>query len=352
VSDPEIDSALAGYGQWVQSDDYGEIWRPDATVVGADFTPYESGGQWQDSDAGWMFASEYTWGWLPFHYGRWAWFHDYWGWVPGHRWGPAWVEWRHGNNLTGWRPLGPGAHDVISDGGRHHRHGHGGVVIEHRHPEQHEAHWRFATNREFAQPHIRSHLSNNLAENLRVTRRVNAPPIRARTVVHANDAMRTRFDSRPSRPVFGRDQRQMANPAIRPAYPTVGRTYQPSGGDAPAARGYVPRNSAPQPTTTYAPGRTYQPSRPAFSNGGPARGNAPVWSSPGPSRTLSPSPRPAWTPPAPPRPIAGPSTTGGGIYRPSSPSTTGGGSSHPGGGGGYSPGSAPSSTHVSGSGHH
>ena len=85
VTDAEIDVTLNGYGQWIDTDDYGQVWRPDATAVGVDFTPYESGGSWEYSDAGWAFAADYPWGWLPFHYGRWAWFHDYWGWVPGHR---------------------------------------------------------------------------------------------------------------------------------------------------------------------------------------------------------------------------------------------------------------------------
>ncbi|HET9627386.1 MAG TPA: DUF6600 domain-containing protein, partial [Kofleriaceae bacterium] len=277
VSDAEIDAALTGYGEWVQTDDYGEVWRPDATVVGQDFTPYESGGAWQDTDAGWTFSSEYTWGWLPFHYGRWAWFHDYWGWVPGHRWGPAWVEWRHGGGLTGWRPLGPG-HSSFNSGRGYAHHGRGVISVEHRHAEQHEAHWRFANNRDFAQPHIRSHLSNNLAENLRVTARVNAPPIHGRVSLRTNDVMRNRFDY-PARVGVGRplrDQRQVTNPALRPVYPTVrpayptvrpanpaiGRAYRPSGGDAPAARGYVPR---PQPT--YQPGRAYPTNtRPTFTN--------------------------------------------------------------------------------------
>src|ERR1700688_3632312 len=40
VNDVEIDATLDGYGQWEDNDDYGRVWRPDATVVGADFTPY------------------------------------------------------------------------------------------------------------------------------------------------------------------------------------------------------------------------------------------------------------------------------------------------------------------------
>jgi len=46
VGDAEIDATLEGYGQWIETDDYGQVWRPDATVVGVDFTPYESGGSW------------------------------------------------------------------------------------------------------------------------------------------------------------------------------------------------------------------------------------------------------------------------------------------------------------------
>jgi hypothetical protein len=62
VTDPEIDTTLDGYGQWIDTDDYGQVWRPDATVVGVDFTPYESGGSWEYTDAGWAFACDYPWG--------------------------------------------------------------------------------------------------------------------------------------------------------------------------------------------------------------------------------------------------------------------------------------------------
>ncbi|HEY0483137.1 MAG TPA: DUF6600 domain-containing protein, partial [Kofleriaceae bacterium] len=192
VTDPEIDATLDGYGQWIQTDDYGPVWRPDATVVGVDFTPYESGGSWVDTDAGWAFSCDYPWGWLPFHYGRWAWFHDYWGWVPGHRWGPAWVDWRHGNGVIGWRPRPPRILDHRPSIGHH---GGGVLVRDHRHAEQHDAHWRFATTSNFARPHVRSHLYGNLAEGLRVTSKVAAPPLRARTTVRAADLMRNRFSA-------------------------------------------------------------------------------------------------------------------------------------------------------------
>ncbi len=79
-----------------------------ATQVGADFTPYETGGSWVDTDNGWAFETDsYGWGWLPFHYGRWGWFDGYWGWQPGYHWGSSWVDWRHGGGYVGWRPQGP-----------------------------------------------------------------------------------------------------------------------------------------------------------------------------------------------------------------------------------------------------
>jgi hypothetical protein len=351
VTDIEIDATLDGYGQWVETEDYGQVWRPDATVVGVDFTPYESGGSWQDTDAGWAFACDYHWGWLPFHYGRWAWFHDYWGWVPGHRWGPAWVEWRHGGGVVGWRPIAPGVRD--------HRHGYqygGGatVIRDHRHAEQHDAHWRFATANDFGRPHIRSHLYGNLAEGLRVTSRVPAPPLRARTTVRATDLMTGRFATggralgagRFGGPTQVRDHRspgfgssgqvQTYQPAPggrpwrSPPYNAPARTYQPPVRDNPAVRGEPPARGYYPPARGYnppargynPPARTYQP--PARVNAPARSGGPPIHYNP-PARTFSPS------------------------SPPSHPSSSG--SSHP-SGSSHSSSSSGSSSHSSGGGSH
>ncbi len=56
-----------------------------------------------------MWVSDYSWGWAPFHYGRW--FNDPyygWMWMPGYEWSPAWVAWRDGGDYYGWAPLRPG----------------------------------------------------------------------------------------------------------------------------------------------------------------------------------------------------------------------------------------------------
>ncbi len=56
-----------------------------------------------------MWVSEYSWGWAPFHYGRWY-TDPYYGpmWVPDYDWGPGWVTWRRSGDYYGWAPIGPG----------------------------------------------------------------------------------------------------------------------------------------------------------------------------------------------------------------------------------------------------
>jgi hypothetical protein len=338
VSDAEIDSALQGYGQWIQTDDLGQVWRPDATVVGADFTPYESGGSWEQTDAGWSFASEYPWGWLPYHYGRWAWLGGSWGWVPGHRWGSAWVDWRHGGGITGWRPMGPGVRDH-RQGFVHH--GSDVVIRDHRRAEQHDAHWRFATDRDFSRPHIRAHTYGNLAEGLRVTSTVRRPPpVQGRTTVRSTDLMRGRFANRPvAQPGrFGgapqvRDHRSFDRGQAFDRGQGIdrGRTFQPPpaqgggrsqptfrGNDGSASRGYTaptraynPPARAGQPDAGQAgraynpPARTYQPgigqTGRAY-NPPPRAYNAPPRAYNPPPRAYNPppvySPRPTYNPPA------------------------------------------------------
>ncbi|HEY4965245.1 MAG TPA: DUF6600 domain-containing protein [Puia sp.] len=96
---------LSPYGSWINYPGYGYVWMPDA---GPDFRPYSSNGSWIYTDAGWTWASNYSWGWAPFHYGRWFFENGYgWLWVPGNEWAPAWVSWRGGGDYYGWAPLGP-----------------------------------------------------------------------------------------------------------------------------------------------------------------------------------------------------------------------------------------------------
>ena len=174
VDDTEINATLDTYGQWGEDPDYGRVWRPDATVVGVDFTPYESCGSWAWTDWGWSFNCDWNWGWLPFHYGRWNWMDGgYWGWVPGHEWGPGWVDWRHGGGYVGWRPTAPEFHD--------HRGQHPGPTFHDHRSGAHDSQWRFVSTNDFGRGHIRPHLYKDLAEGLRVTESVPRPPLRGTT---------------------------------------------------------------------------------------------------------------------------------------------------------------------------
>lgn len=106
---------LGPYGTWVDYPGYGYVWRPG---VGGDFTPYATNGRWISTTDGWAWASDYSWGWAPFHYGRWLYDAPYgWLWVPGYEWAPAWVVWGQYNNYYGWAPLAPGININISIGG-------------------------------------------------------------------------------------------------------------------------------------------------------------------------------------------------------------------------------------------
>ena len=98
---------LSPYGEWFQEPSYGWCWTP--YDVSAHWRPY-SDGHWEYTDYGWSWASNETWGWAPYHYGRWFFDDSYgWVWVPGTEWAPAWVAWRYGDDYVGWAPLPPTA---------------------------------------------------------------------------------------------------------------------------------------------------------------------------------------------------------------------------------------------------
>lgn len=100
--------SLDPYGTWTEDPTYGSVWVPSPDVVGDDFAPYASAGHWAyDDDYVWV--SDYDWGWVPFHYGRWAYGPGIgWEWIPGRSYAGAWVSWRYGEGgYVGWAPLAP-----------------------------------------------------------------------------------------------------------------------------------------------------------------------------------------------------------------------------------------------------
>ena len=108
----EFRPTLDPYGNWLDDPKYGTVWVPNRDVVGGDFAPYVSAGHWaltEDSD--WIWQSDYPFGGVVFHYGRWVWVPGTgWGWVAGRRYANAWVDWRvssDGYGYIGWAPMPP-----------------------------------------------------------------------------------------------------------------------------------------------------------------------------------------------------------------------------------------------------
>jgi len=119
VSLPYFQAQLAPAGAWVDVPGYGSCWRPTVTMANPDWRPYCDAGHWVYTDDGWSWQSDYPWGDIVFHYGRW--YRDVrWGWVwePGYHYGPAWVCWRHaeGAGFCGWAPLPPEARFEVGVG--------------------------------------------------------------------------------------------------------------------------------------------------------------------------------------------------------------------------------------------
>ena len=100
-------------GEWQNTPDYGYVWVPTAVATG--WAPYSLGHWAWVSPWGWTWIDAAPWGFAPFHYGRWARWHDSWCWVPGPRqvrpvYSPAMVGWVGGGAgglAVGWFPLGP-----------------------------------------------------------------------------------------------------------------------------------------------------------------------------------------------------------------------------------------------------
>ncbi|HYM17965.1 MAG TPA: DUF6600 domain-containing protein [Micropepsaceae bacterium] len=99
-------NALAPYGRWYRHPRWGDVWHP--IDVPRDFRPYYRGHWNYTGEYGWLWASDYEWGDIAFHYGRWVYDpYDGWLWVPGYVWAPSWVVWRQGPGMIGWFPMPP-----------------------------------------------------------------------------------------------------------------------------------------------------------------------------------------------------------------------------------------------------
>jgi hypothetical protein len=143
VSYQNFYDALSPYGEWIDNPQYGYVWMPN---VGPDFKPYATNGNWVYTDEGWTWASDYSWGWAPFHYGRWFYEDGYgWMWMPGNEWAPAWVSWRRSPDYYGWAPLGPSMSITVAAGGGYN-------------PPPH--YWCFVPHQYVTSPHINNYYVN------------------------------------------------------------------------------------------------------------------------------------------------------------------------------------------------
>jgi hypothetical protein len=108
---------LDSNGTWQDTPDYGYVWTP--TTVAAGWAPYRFGHWVWITPWGWTWIDDASWGFAPFHYGRWVTWRGSWAWVPGPRrvapvYAPALVVWVGAPAVAvavgagvGWFPLGP-----------------------------------------------------------------------------------------------------------------------------------------------------------------------------------------------------------------------------------------------------
>jgi len=127
VSSRYVADDMIGYadlddsGSWSDEREYGNVWYP--TSVASGWAPYRYG-HWSWIDPwGWTWVDNASWGFAPFHYGRWVQVRNRWGWCPGPRhvraiYAPALVAFVGGGGWgasvsiggggpVGWFPLGP-----------------------------------------------------------------------------------------------------------------------------------------------------------------------------------------------------------------------------------------------------
>jgi hypothetical protein len=106
---------LDDYGDWRDDSNYGHVWFPNRVAVG--WAPYHDGHWDWISPWGWTWVDDASWGYAPFHYGRWVTVGGRWGWIAGPVavravYAPALVVFIGGGGggfggNVGWFPLGP-----------------------------------------------------------------------------------------------------------------------------------------------------------------------------------------------------------------------------------------------------
>lgn len=322
---------LDPYGSWVEDEKYGTVWVPSRAIVGESFAPYVSSGRWAlDTGNNWVWVSDFSFGDIVFHYGRWVWTAYGWAWIPGYQYAPAWVTWRtptSNYHYVGWAPSPPSYIWM------------GGYARPWSYPWSY--YWVFCPSAFLFAPYPYGYIvthplyirsiarytrvytpaSPRLAESptlesARVPRQVwpservaSGPGITERTPVEGalrpgvspdrvNGPARLVHQPAPGAIPPGRlDERAPFSPGPRPLPGRVdaprealppGRLVPPSRFDAPA-RGFVPGPMVREPAF---PGRTFDAARPIA----PSRFDAPARTYTSPGHVYTPAPGPSFAP--------------------------------------------------------
>ena len=83
------------YGNFFMANGYGYVWQPYGFANSMlEWDPYSSGAWMFSPGLGYTFASQYPWGWLPYHYGSWAFLGGGigWAWIPGGGYSNDWYN--------------------------------------------------------------------------------------------------------------------------------------------------------------------------------------------------------------------------------------------------------------------
>lgn len=116
-------SDLDASGNWYNVPGQGAIWQPQIALDDTNFDPYGNGAWVYYQNAGYVWASGYSWGWTPYRCGNWSYYSSFgWGWAPGSGCGSR--GWGFGGGRpvniiigpTGYRPI-----RVPAPGGAHPR---------------------------------------------------------------------------------------------------------------------------------------------------------------------------------------------------------------------------------------
>ena len=315
---------LSPYGSWVNYPGYGYVWVPQAD---GNFAPYQTEGEWQYSDAGWVWVSDYPWGWATFHYGRWFYDPSYggWLWMPGYDWAPAWVTWGNYGGYYCWTPIGP--RDFVNGRWGYGAYDHHWFCLPHEHMGEHGS-GRYIVRNEVVD-HDRAHFERNIAI-------VNHTNTYGRSVYNAGPKVEE-VQKATGRTITHMSISNTSKPGKTEVHGNSVNIYRPSISKNTTQHAVPTRvvnptevNHDATPTHNATPGRNEAPHN---NNTNPSRNNTPARSNPTPSapeRTMPNLQRPqpshdSYTPPrqSPPVQQSRPSGGGGGFIpssRPSMPS--------------------------------